>query len=183
MEQNASSFHTLNIPMNEKALTAYARALNYALDHNSKLLVIREDVHFPREMAQDGIRKYNQRLREMWKNKGYNPVYIGAREVSSKGEIHYHEAWFLNGNKTWKTYERFKDSEKVLQRVIGAEYDAKGLIDHCDNGHRNGIMIRRDDPDPTNLYEAQRQVSYLAKIDQKANVKGKTYYTSKLKKK
>ena len=44
-------------------------------------------------------------------------------------------------------------------------------------------MIRRDDPDPTNLYEAQRQVSYLAKIDQKTNVKGKTYYTSKIKKK
>ena len=91
------------------------------------------------EMAQELIKPYNRKLREKWKNDGYGPVYIAAREINSEGRVHYHEAWFLNGHKTWKTYERFKESEQVLQRVIGPDYDAKGLIDHCDNGHRNGI--------------------------------------------
>jgi hypothetical protein len=44
-------------------------------------------------------------------------------------------------------------------------------------------MIHRDDPDPRNLQEFQRQASYLAKTEQKANVKGKTFFTSRIKKK
>ena len=92
-------------------------------------------------------------------------------------------AWFLNGQKTWKTFERFREADIVLQKVIGPEYDAKGLIDHCDDGHRNGIMIHRNDPDPTNLNEVQRQLSYLAKTAQKENVKGKTFFTSRIRKK
>ena len=34
-------------------------------------------------------------------------------------------------------------------------------------------MIRRDDPDPRDLQEVQRQMSYLAKNDQKTNVKAR----------
>ena len=68
----------------------------------------------------------------------------------------------------------------MLQRVIGSEYDVKGLIDHCDNGHRNGIMVKRDDPDSTDLHEVQRQISYLSKIKQKDNVKGKKFFTSRI---
>lgn len=187
MEQRNPSFQTLNIPMNVNALNAYKKAFNYAMDNNSKLLIIREDIHFPKEMsdemAQDLIKPFNRKLREKWKNDGYKPVYIAAREVSSKGRIHYHEVWFLNGQKTWKTFERHKESEQLLQRVIGPEYDAKGLIDHCDNGHRNGIMINCNNPDPTDLEEAQLQVSYLAKTSQKKDVKGKTYFTSIIPKK
>ena len=184
MEEDNRIFHSLDIPMNEKALTVFNKALNYALGKHSKLLVVREDVSFPKkmpnEMVQELIMPYNRKLREKWKNDGYDPVYIAAREINSEGRVHYHEAWFLNGHKTWKTYERFKESEQVLQRVIGPEYNAKGLIDHCDNGHRNGIMVKRDNPDPTDLYEVQQQISYLAKIKQKDNVKGKTFFTSRI---
>ena len=35
----------------------------------------------------------------------------------------------------------------------------------------------------TDLQEVQRQMSYLAKTEQKANVKGKTFFTSRIKKK
>ena len=184
MEEDTRTFHSLDIPMNEKALAIFNKALNYALEKHSKLLVIREDVNFPKEMpnemVQELIKPYNRKLREKWKNDGYGQVYIAAREINSEGRVHYHEAWFLNGHKTWKTYERFKESEQVLQRVIGPDYDAKGLIDHCDNGHRNGIMVKRDNPDPTDLYEVQQQISYLAKSKQKDNVKGKTVFTSRI---
>ena len=41
-------------------------------------------------------------------------------------------------------------------------------------------MVKRDDSDPTDLYEVQQQISYLAKIKQKDNVKGKTFFTSRI---
>lgn len=44
-------------------------------------------------------------------------------------------------------------------------------------------MIKRDDPDPRNLQEVERQFSYLAKIEQKDKVKGKTFCRSQIKKK
>jgi len=43
-------------------------------------------------------------------------------------------------------------------------------------------MINRNDPDSTNLIEAHRQVSCLAKADQKQNVNGKTIFTSRFRK-
>ncbi len=172
--------NVLPIPMDDRILTKCNRILNDSLERHSKVFVMRMDIHFPNdEMAQEKIKTFNQRLREKWKNAGYDPAYVAAREMGSKEGIHYHEAWFLNGQKTWKTYERFKEAEAVHQRVIGSEYDATGLIDYCDKGHRNGIMVKRDDPDPTNFQEAQRQVSYLAKKDQKENVRGKTFFSSR----
>ena len=44
-------------------------------------------------------------------------------------------------------------------------------------------MIKRDDPDTRNLQAVQQQMSYIAKAGQKANVKGKTYFTSRTRKK
>ena len=41
-------------------------------------------------------------------------------------------------------------------------------------------MLDRNMIYPLNLYEALRQVSYLAKIEQKDNVPGKTYFYSKI---
>ena len=44
-------------------------------------------------------------------------------------------------------------------------------------------MVKRDDPDPRNMNELKRQFSYLAKIEQKDKVKGKTFFSSRIKKK
>ena len=68
---------------------------------------------------------------------------------------------------------------RILNNVAGPG----GSINHCDKEGRNGIMIKRDDPDPRNLQEVERQFSYLAKIEQKDKVKGKTFCRSQIKKK
>ena len=91
-------------------------------------------------------------------------------------------ALFLDGNKPENTYQHFRNAETVLQNVIGEEYSVKGLIDRCDRGHRNGIMINRNSPNHDDIKEVQRQLSYLAKEDQKQGVKGKTFSTSRIKK-
>ena len=101
-----------------------------------------------------------------------------GREISDEGKTHYHMALLLNGQKVESPHYVFKDMERILNNVAGPG----GSINHCDNGHRNGIMVKRDDPDPHNLEEVQRQMSYLAKKEQKSNVKGKTFFTSRIKK-
>ena len=122
---------------------------------------------------------FNQRFIEKEKRAGYDPLYITAREVSSLGRIHYHMALFLDGNATRNTYQHFQNAEHVLQNVIGPEYNASGLIDQCKHICRNGIMVERNTTDMTDLNEVLRQLSYLAKIDQKENVHGKTFFYSR----
>ena len=176
------SFTTLDMPMDDNILASSNRLMNWYMQRHSKTFLMRLDIHFPQGMEQDAISTFNRRFIAKEKYAGYDPKYIIARELSKGGRIHYHMALFLNGHKTQNTFEHFKNADQILQKVIGQEYKADGLIDRCDRGHRNGIMIERNATDSTDLHEAQQQISYLAKTDQKANVKGKRYFSSKLNK-
>ena len=178
MKQYTPTYHTLNKTMNGKILKAIDNIMDDYSDNHSKMLTMRMDVHLPEGTDQSRIMAFNHRFIESQKNKGYDPAYVMVREVSDEDKTHYHMALFLNGQKIQSPYYVFKDAERILFNVAGPG----GVIHHCDDGHRNGIMIKRDDPDPHNLDEVQRQTSYLAKTEQKANVKGKTYFTSRIKK-
>lgn len=179
MKKYTPSYHTLNMPMHGKILKAFDNVMDDYFEQHSKVFTMRGDVHLPEGSDQKLIMKVNHRFIESQKNKGHDPAYVMVREVSDEGKIHYHMVLFLNGHKVKSTYYVFKDWERILDNVAGPG----GSINHCDNGHRNGIMIKRDDPDPRNLQEVQRQASYLAKTEQKENVKGKTYFTSRIHKK
>ena len=175
--------NSLNIPMNDRILEAGKSVLTNSLQKHNKVFVQRIDIRLPLEFQQKGIIPFNKRFIEKEKNAGYDPKYIVVREMSKNKNIHYHMALFLDGNKTENTYQHFKNAETVLQKVIGPEHNINGLIDKCDRGHRNGIMLERNATDQTNLNEVQRQLSYLAKEDQKNGVKGKTFFTSRINKK
>ena len=179
MKQYTPSYHALNMPMNKKILKTTDNLIDDFFDRHSKLFGMRQDVHLPEGSDQSLIMKVNHRFIESQRNKGYDPAYIMVREISKEGKIHYHMVLLLNGQKVQSTYYVFKDMERILNNVAGPG----GSINHCDDKGKNGIMIKRDDPDPRNLQEVQRQFSYLAKIEQKDNVKGKTYFSSRIKKK
>ena len=73
-----------------------------------------------------------------------------------------------------KSYNHvFRSVEDTWAKTIDS--DASGLIHHCTrskNGseHENGIMLRRTDNNFLDrLYEAKRQVNYLAKERSKMN--------------
>ena len=174
---------TLNKPMNKHILFALDNLLDDYISHHSKTFVMRLDVHLPKEMQQDKILHFNHRFIEKEKNAGYDPKYAMAREVSRKGNTHYHMALFLNGNKTKSIYWHIKNAEKVLQNVVGKEMidQKKAWIERCDKTFKNGILIRRNDPDRKDRMEVERQISYLAKTEQKEGVKGKTFFTSRIK--
>ena len=179
MKQYTPSYHTLNMPMNKKILKTTDNLIDDFFDRHSKLFGMRQDVHLPEGSDQSLIMKFNHRFIESQKNKGNAPAYVMVREVSDEGKIHYHMVLLLNGQKVQSTYNVFKDAERILFNVAGPG----GSINHCDNGHRNGITVKRDDPDPRNMNELKRQFSYVAKTEQKGNVKGKTFFRSQLKKK
>ena len=168
----------LSIPMDQRIMDVCYNLLTVSLAKHSRVFVMRLDVHLPQDVAQWMIRIFNQRFIEKEKNAGYDPLYIMVRELSSQGNIHYHMALFLDGNVTRSTYQHFQNAERVLQNIIGSEYSASGLIDQCNHGHRNGIMIERNATNQFDLDEVLRQLSYLAKIDQKENVQGKTFFHS-----
>ena len=165
--------------MYKKILNTIDKVRDDYIDRHSKTFAMRGDVHLPEGSDQSLIMKFNHRFIESQKNKGYDPAYIMAREISPEGKIHYHMALLLNGQKIQSTYYVFEDMVRILNNVAGPG----GSINHCDKEGRNGIMIKRDDPDPRNLQEVERQFSYLAKIEQKDKVKGKTFCRSQIKKK
>lgn len=172
----------LNLPMIDSIWETCKKCTNTYVEGHSKTFEFRMDVHLPQEMPIKTISVFTQRYAETERNAGYDFEYIAAREISHNGQVHYHLACFVDGNKTEKTYKHFQNAEKVLQRVIGPEHDAKGLIDHCNHKNDNGILIKRNDSNQKNLQDAYRQISYLAKEAQKENVKGKRVFTSRFKK-
>ena len=179
MKKYIHSYHTLNKPMYKKILNTIDNVRDDYMGRHSKIFAMRGDVHLPEGSDQSLIMKFNHRFIESQKNKGYDPAYIMVREISDEGKTHYHMALLLNGQKVQSTYYVFEDMVRILNNVAGPG----GSINHCDKEGRNGIMIKRDDPDPRNLQEVERQFSYLAKIEQKDKVKGKTFCRSQIKKK
>ena len=177
MKDYTPSYHTLNKPMNGKILKAIDNVMDDYRNRHSKTFAMRMDVHLPEGTDQSKIMIFNHRFIEKEKNQGYDPAYVMVREVSDEGKTHYHMALFLNGQKIQSPYYVFKDAERILFNVAGPG----GVIHQCNIGHRNGIMVKRDDPDPRNLQAVQQQMSYIAKTKQKENVKGKTFFKSKKK--
>lgn len=174
--------NTLNMPMNEAIVTKLNEILNDYMERHCKTFIMRLDIHLPKEMQQDGITSFNHRFIEKEKRAGYDPAYVMAREISEKGNIHYHMALFLNGNKTEKIYRHIKNAETVLRNVVGEEKKTEAWIERCDKKGRNGIVLGRNDFDRKNRDEVERQISYLAKTEQKEGVKGKTFFSSRIKK-
>ena len=182
MKHYTPSYHTLNKTMNGKILKAIDVVRDDYLDHHSKMFAMRLDVHLPEGTDQKMIMVFNHRFIEKEKNQGYDPAYVMTREIGEeKGNIHYHMALFLNGQKTESIKPHLDNAWKILENIRCAENKEGGMIDPCNRFGRNGIMVKRDDPDPRNLKEVQRQMSYLAKTEQKENVKGKTFFKSKKK--
>ena len=183
MKKDLSPEYKLNIPMVDSIWETCKKCTNAYVEGHNKTFEYRMDLHLPEDMPMKTISTFTQRYAEKERNAGYDLEYIAARELSRDGRVHYHMAFFVDGNKTEKTYKHFQTAEIVLQKILGSEHDAKGLIDHCDRGHVNGILIRRNDSNQKNLQDVYRQISYLAKEAQKENVKGKRVFTSRFKKK
>ena len=166
----------LDYAMYMKIQNIYYNLLIHSLQRHCKAFVMRIDIHLPQEMDQSLIMDFNHRFIEKEKNAGYDPLYIMVRECSSEKHIHYHMGLFLDGKQTNNPYQHFQNARIVLGNICGSY----GCINECNDGHRNGIMLERNMTPYSELYEVLRQISYLAKTDQKQDVPGKTFFYSKV---
>ena len=166
----------LNYQMDARIQNIYYNLLIYSLQKHCRVFIVRLDIHLPQEMDQSLIMDFNHRFIEKEKNAGHDPFYVMVRELSSEKKVHYHMVLFLDGNKTNNPYPHFQNARIVLGNICGSH----GCINECNDGHRNGIMLERNMTPYSELYEVLRQISYLAKTDQKQDVPGKTFFYSKI---
>ena len=175
LNQNA----ILDEPMKQEIFERGDVLLYQKLQKHSQVFAERLDMHG----RDEDIRKVLQRLAEKERRKGLDPAYLCVREVGESGNNHYHTIFFLNGNKTRSIWPLFEDANRVMNNVLGEKSDKKsGLIDLCNHNFSNGIMIRRNTYDKEAIEALSMKVSYLAKEYQKENVKGKTFFSSKVEK-
>ena len=90
-----------------------------------------------------------------------------------------------NATQAWaqveNAYQRRADLiPNLVKTVKGAANFEKGTLESVIRARAEATSVKID---PTNLNEVQRQLSYLAKTAQKENVKGKTFFTSRIRKK
>ena len=158
----------LPIPMKENILDTIDTHIKDMQQIHNKVFVMRLDVH-----AKDNAEfsQFNQRLMQSEKRTGIDSAYVAVAEKNSQGEPHYHEVLLLDGSKTQSIVKHVKKATQIMNNLRGLPSNLNnGLIDDCndsDNPQPNGIMLRRGDTDITNLQDAYRQCSYLAKEAQK----------------
>ncbi len=174
INSNGSVF--LDYEMSVRIQNIYYNLLIQALQKHCRVFVLRMDVHIPQELVLQVVSDFNYRFSEKEKIAGYDPLYIVARELSFGNRIHHHMALFLDGNRTNNPYQHFENARIVLRNYCGSY----GEINECNDTLRNGIMVDRNSASYNDLYEALRQISYLAKKTQKDNVPGKTFFYSKV---
>lgn len=171
----------VNYLIDDKIFERSDELLSHELNKHSQVLIARFDVH-PVKRDID-ISRFNQRLVEKEKRKGYDPLYITVPEVGESGNTHYHEIFFLNGNKIRHGWALFEDANRVLNNMLGEPPDKKtGLIhiSHCKSKYE--AMIRRNSIDKNIIREMSKKISYPSKVEQKDKVKGKSFFSSQIKK-
>jgi len=105
----------LNLPMIDSIWETCKKCTNTYVEGHSKTFEFRMDVHLPQEMPIKTISVFTQRYAEAERNAGYDFEYIAAREISHNGQVHYHLACFVDGNKTEKRISTFRMQKKFFK--------------------------------------------------------------------
>lgn len=147
-----------------------------ALEAHNKVFFMRLDLRFPQD-SRDNIDnkafcRFQAEYIKALQKQDYDPRYVAVREQSEEKKQHYHEALLLNGNKVQSIHRPIELAEELWRKTLN-QPQGKGLVDAClrnrkGEPHRNGVMLRRDDPEfKENRDHCFRRASYLAKVNQK----------------
>lgn len=145
-------------------------------EKHSKVLQVRLDLKYPKEITSDGTNNDFQRTMESmmkeFSRKGYDPQFIARREQRESKNPHYHLVIQVDGNKKRDRTSIIESAEHHWSQTLGLtqqEVHEKKLVFSCNyNPHNeplpNGYMLNRNAVDFQNRKnEAVRQLSYLAK--------------------
>jgi Protein of unknown function (DUF3296). len=169
-----------DLPVKDVILKKTAGLLEHMVSKHGKVLPVRFDVHYPKDVLAPGdnkdISRMITKLRQNYARKGCDPHFIWVREQKDSPNPHYHCTLLMNANKVRSFGHVFDNAERLWGSTIDSI--SPGLIEHCmgDEGEArpfsNGILIVRADADFEEKYKhVHHQISYLAKASGKAEPK------------
>lgn len=145
--------------------------LNAQIKRHNKVLVIRFDLHFPKEMDvlqyNAAISQFYDRYTRKLKRNGADPKMIWVREQYRSQNPHYHCILTVDGNKHRAPHSLLALAAEHWERVTGVE-QVDGLVDYCTQAGPGYYNLRRNDFDYPDVYgECFKRCSYLAKVNTK----------------
>lgn len=162
----------------EEMLTSLGQLLSYYVKNHSKVMVVRFDLHFPKDysvtLSNNAISETIAYIVKKYKRQGLDPMYFWAMEQYQSVHQHYHVVLFLNAQKVRSYSHVFHNAESAWGRAL--EADVRGCVHHCNtvqgkvDMERNGLQIRRCDGPKVMQQQMQavyNQISYLTKEDTK----------------
>lgn len=167
-----------NLRIKEDMQKRLTNLQEYMCEKHSKTLVVRYDLHYPREYQSSGdnkdISRTTAKLIQHYKRLGIDTAYAWSRERGQSHNPHYHCVLFLDGQKVNSYMSVFYNASKYWSSTIGC----KGTIHYCledrkGNPQENGIMIAnsKDHKREDRFNDSHYQVSYLSKVRDKAPAK------------
>jgi len=167
----------------EKIMCKHQQIVGTQLSKHSKVLHTRFDVRYPvdyeGEVANSHMSTLFDYLERALDNKKFSgghkvdAKHIAVAEQCSSDHPHFHAIMLVNGNAIQSENVIFDLADKYWKRIVNTDRD--GLIHHCNKDkrgkyHKNGIMVKRGQPDEEErLEECRKQASYLAKDRGKEN--------------
>ena len=167
----------------ERIMCKHQQIVGTQLSKHSKVLQTRLDVRYPVDYEGEvsnshmsTLFDYVERALDSKRYSGGHKVdakHIAVAEQSSAEHPHFHAIMVVNGNAIQKEDVIFKLADKYWKSILKTERD--GLVHHCNkdkrgNYHKNGIMVKRGQPDEQErLEECREQARYLAKDRGKEN--------------
>jgi len=167
----------------EKIMDKHQQIVEAQVRKHSKVLHVRFDVRYPAEYEGEvtnshmsSLFDYTERALDSKKFSGGHRVdakHMAVAEQCSSKHPHFHAIMVVNGNAIQNEDVIFDLADKYWKMILNT--DKGGLIHHCNkdkrgNYHKNGIMVKRGQPDEQErLDECREQASYLAKDRGKEN--------------
>lgn len=166
------------------------RHMDLMTARHGKVLFIRFDLRFPQGFAydksNDKVSRLFKRLKEKYEYDNIDLHFMWFREQSREKHQHYHCVLLIDGDKIQRYCPVLEYITHVWGRLL--KCNPAGLVDYCNfnrggNAAENGIMIRRPSSkaDGKELMDQEQRfrstfekchhwASYLAKVNQKANI-------------
>ena len=141
---------------------------------HSRIFPVRFDLRYPQDSMNNhsntDISNCMFKIAQNFRRKGADPVYAWVREVKDSHNPHYHCLLLLNGQKKRNINEVFNVASRLWSSTI--QNDAPGLLDRCNKRGLNGVILNcNDESHPTQMEHVKRQISYMAKPNDKAQHK------------
>lgn len=148
--------------------------LDYHTQKYSKVLVVRFDLRYPKNMTalqcNAAISQFHDRFTRYLKRNGADPKLLWVWEQYNSQNPHYHCMLTVNGHKHRHPQNLYTKAAECWWNAIG-EHGNKGLVEQCDKNGPGYYNLHRNKADfGETYYKCFERCSYLAKVFTKVEI-------------